>query len=118
MADMDESVMAYLTEIKEENDRLIKQLNESSIKRTESVKEKEQPEIMVTPEKVQQKPQPVPIHFALRSYQKTASSTAEAEPLTDRQKIKNLYADGRTVQEIAKELGKGQTEIELILKFD
>ncbi|WP_153720410.1 helix-turn-helix domain-containing protein [Sporosarcina cascadiensis] len=122
MDEMDHSVMAYLAEIKEENDRLIEQLN----RKTDffppadfSFPQTAQQKTAAETDKMQQKPHPVPVQFALRSYQKTAATTEqrEAEPLDDRAKAKMMIAEGKSVEEIAKELGKGRTEIELLLKF-
>ncbi|WP_153731304.1 helix-turn-helix domain-containing protein [Sporosarcina obsidiansis] len=122
MQEMDQSVMAYLVEIKEENDRLIEQLNG----RMDSKREPEaspssvfKAESAAIQEKNLQKPHSVPVNFAIRSYQESAATTDQQEmkPLDDRDKAKQLRAQGKSVQEIAKELGKGQTEIELLLKF-
>ncbi|PIC65609.1 hypothetical protein CSV79_00585 [Sporosarcina sp. P13] len=118
MQEMDQSVMAYLTEIKEENDRLIKRLNEVPVPKTVVKSSIEKTETTPGPEKIQQKTQSIPMNFALRSYQKAVSPKQDNEPLNDHQQVKQLYKDGNSVQEIAKKLGKGQTEIELILKFD
>lgn len=127
MQEMDQSVTAYLNEIKEENDRFIRQLKMTNVPKTATspIVEKQEKKVQLEPkreskseqEPFQPKVQPVPMHFALRSYQKTSASQQETEPMNDRQKIKQLYEDGKTVQQIAKELGKGKTEIELILKF-
>ncbi|MDV6376689.1 helix-turn-helix domain-containing protein [Sporosarcina sp. GW1-11] len=118
MWEMDQSVLAYLTEVKEENDRLIKRLNNSTAPKEAAEPAVEKKEKPPETEKFQQKAQPVPMHFALRSYQKTAVPKQEVEPLNDRQLVKQLHEEGENVQEIAKKLGKGQTEVELILKFD
>ncbi|EGQ27361.1 hypothetical protein ABZ756_05895 [Mammaliicoccus sciuri] len=124
MHEMDQSIMAYLAEIKEENDRLIEQLNKRPVNKPSSKvafpqTHSQNEETAAEPEKVQQKSHPVPVQFALRSYQKNAATTDSLEmaPLSDRDKAKQLLAEGKSVQEIAKELGKGQTEIELLLKF-
>ena len=37
--------------------------------------------------------------------------------MDDRTKAINLHDTGQTIEEIAKALGKGRTEVELILKF-
>ncbi|WP_301108659.1 helix-turn-helix domain-containing protein [Sporosarcina sp.] len=124
MDEMDQSVMAYLAEIKEENDRLIEQLNNTAdVPPFAEVEIPFQPQVqqktVTETEKVQQKPHPVPVQFALRSYQQTAAATdqRETEPLDDRAKAKLMHEEGKSVEEIAKKLGKGQTEIELLLKF-
>ena len=134
MKEMDQSVLAYLGEIKEENDRLIQQLN----KRVEPQPVREppqsrQPQEVTTdmPEiDIKPKSHPVPLQFALRSYQKTADNEkkekelqlepeleSEPEVLTDRERAKKLFEEGKSISEIARELKKGMTEIELLLKF-
>lgn len=138
MKEMDQSVLAYLGEIKEENDRLIQQLNKRP--EPQPVREPPQPrqqQVVVTdmPEaEIKPKPHPVPFQFALRSYQKTADndqkekeSQLEPEPISvpksepkvldDRERAKQLFDEGKSISEIARELKKGKTEIELLLKF-
>ncbi|PIC87646.1 hypothetical protein CSV72_00405 [Sporosarcina sp. P20a] len=131
MKEMDQSVLAYLEEIKEENDRLIHQLNQRSdaqVKQTtNSVPQEESiPEASEMPDR-RPRLHPVPVHFALRSYQKTVAieknekeKNAELPPksLDDKEKAKQLYAEGKSIEDIARELNKGKTEIELIIKFD
>lgn len=125
MQQMDDSVMAYLTEIKEENDRLIAQLDAAEKREKQEERQKpadsEEPAFKENAEQqeFERKSHPVPVRHVIRSYQQTAAAKEETEqrPLTDRERAKQMHAEGRTVQEIAKELGKGQTEIELLLKF-
>ena len=132
MKEMDQSVLAYLGEIKEENDRLIHQLNQREETQMSPMKNptpQEQPIVdsskMPEPEP-KLKPHPVPVHFALRSYQKTVAieknekeikPQSETNPLDDREKAKQLFAEGKSISDIARELKKGKTEIELLLKF-
>lgn len=119
MQQMDDSVMAYLTEIKEENDRLIAQLDAVERREIRTGQEKSAVKENLEQPEFERKPHPVPVRHVLRSYEQTASAKEETQeqPLTDRERAKKMLADGKTVQEIAKELGKGQTEIELLLKF-
>lgn len=132
MKEMDQSVLAYLSEIKEENDRLIHQLNQRTEDNVNPLSNTATPEYSIdeeaeTPESIPKpKPHPVPVHFALRSYQKTVENERneketqkepQARPLDDREKAKQLYAEGKSISDIARELKKGKTEIELLLKF-
>ncbi|PIC58768.1 hypothetical protein CSV80_01900 [Sporosarcina sp. P12(2017)] len=131
MKEMDQSVLAYLGEIKEENDRLIHELNqrtEYQMKHASNLAPNEHSvsEGFEVPDP-QSKPHPVPVHFALRSYQKTleieknekeTKPVTQPKPLDDRQKAKQLYAEGTSIVDIARELKKGKTEIELLLKFE
>ena len=134
MTEMDDSIGAYLSELKDENERLIERLaardampavqttnsNEvSGVQELAAAVEKQQPVIRVN--------RPViPVNLALKSYSKAATVAAEPEPVVEelvaeeddvRTKTFKLHDAGQTVEEIAKELGKGRTEIELFLKF-
>ena len=131
MKEMDQSVLAYLSEIKEENDRLIHQLNQrpdAQMKPTANSAPREQSITEVPDPK--SKLHSVPLHFAIRSYQKTVeteknekekkpqSKSKSFDELDDKEKAKQLYAEGESIEDIARELKKGKTEIELIIKFD
>ncbi|PID25595.1 hypothetical protein [Sporosarcina sp. P7] len=131
MKEMDQSILAYLGEIKEENDRLIHQLNQRTgdqMKPTTNSAPSEQSITEVSDSR--QKPHPVPLHFALRSYQKTVETEKNVkeknselhsksfDDLDDKEKAKQLYAEGKSIEDIARKLKKGRTEIELIIKFD
>lgn len=129
MEEMEHSAAAFIAEIKEENDRLIQQ-----IERRETAEAKKQPKQPLQ-EKAQQAgrdelfekiARPLPVQAALRSYQKNtqpavkeekkAGGAVQAAP-SDFQQAKKLYDEGKSIEEIAKQLGKGRTEIELLLKF-
>ena len=125
MAEMDNSFGAYLSELKDENERLIEQL-------TVHV---QQPTLTKTSERASQESgaseevRPVirasipkmPVNLALKSYKAAGQATRETEvPVEvedDRTQVIRLYDAGQSIEEIAKQLGKGRTEIELILKF-
>ncbi|ARD49321.1 helix-turn-helix domain-containing protein [Sporosarcina sp. P33] len=130
MKEMDQSVLAYLSEIKEENDRLISQLEQQAHSNNGTLKDRqpisEAPEKTAATKQPQPKPHPLPVQLALRSYQKNAENKPKAKeslpnqepkPLDDREMAKQLYAEGKSISEIARELKKGKTEIELLLKF-
>lgn len=129
MAEMDNSIGAYLSELKDENERLIERLTESerptkikkidkNIHPAEIITESEE----VIPEMLVNRPKKS-VNLALKSY---AASTAQsfkqneaAEPVVedDRSRTFSLHDAGYSDEEIAKKLGKGLTEVELILKF-
>ena len=129
MEEMDDSLAAYLSEVKDENDQLIKKLasvesNQQTFKKksvpiekqeTEEKRPEQAPLIdIVTPK--------MPLNLALKSYasmkpEVTHEETIEELPIDSRARIIQLYEDGKSVEDIARILGKGQTEIELILKF-
>jgi hypothetical protein len=126
MVEMDDSLGAYLSELKDENERLVERLTERD---NYSVVEKQNNNTIVAKEiAVSEETQPVvpvnkpkmPINLVLKSY---AATTAQGLKLTapevedDRFRIYKLHDAGHPIEEIAKKLGKGLTEIELILKF-
>ncbi|MHA6258735.1 DUF6115 domain-containing protein [Sporosarcina sp. CAU 1771] len=125
MEEMDDSIAAYLTELKDENDRLINRLatmemkveqeftNDSTGTKKPEVHEGDTPLAFVPPKR--------PVNLALKSYAVSSllneNTSIEDEPLDDRAKVLKLYETGKSVEEIAKELEKGRTEVELFLKF-
>ncbi len=127
MVEMDDSIGAYLSELKDENERLIERLtarDRESIdnKVTRSVQAVKQEQVI----KTDQAPPPIrvskpttPVNVALKSYNAVTKArqgpTLEVED--DRTQALKLFDAGQSVEEIAKALGKGKTEVELILKF-
>lgn len=140
--EMDNSIGAYLLEMKDENDRLIKELQGTS-KQQNLQREKD-----ITPlNNVQKNTKTIgettvtekPVariskSNAVSAYdrhiqgvnpilpqQKVSSILKEVEPkletLTFEQKVKKMYDDGQTIEQIAKNTNKGKTEIELLIKF-
>lgn len=143
--EMDNAVGAYLAEMRDENDRLIKELtmmNEKSIKDDKKVKylkeDMENAQHHSTAHKEVNGPTyNMPRNMVAKAYQNSTISTAtsndsilkenakvDREPtltptvtLTLEEQIQDLYRKGKSVDEIAKLLQKGKTEIELLLKF-
>ena len=126
MSEMDDSLGAYLSELKDENERLVerlaernnysgvdKQKNNTLATKAIAVPEETQPVVPVNRPKI-------PVNLVLKSYAATtAQGLKPIEPNVedDRLRIYRLHDAGHPVEEIAKKLGKGRTEIELILKF-
>ncbi|MFJ5770001.1 DUF6115 domain-containing protein [Psychrobacillus sp. NPDC093180] len=118
LAEIEDSFSAYIAEIKDENDRLLRELNHTDrvvAATTEQVEEKEDT-IETTP--VFEVPKAfVSKQLAANSYLKTASVIEKKEPVTIKEKV-FFYADeGKSVDEIAQKLQIGKTEVELFLKF-
>lgn len=132
MAEMDDSIGAYLSELKDENERLIEQLtirvqepsspkvtkgNEPAPEESATLKDYE-PVMSVTMPKI-------PVQLAIKSYKAVATgqghnpeeTTVAPVAMDARTQAIRLHDAGQTIEEIAKKLGKGRTEIELILKF-
>ena len=112
MREMDDSIGLYLSELKDENDRLIEKLS----KRVD----KEEIPVTLKPIVESSPTVKVPVNLALKSYQATKKYKNEpelVEETDERTRIIRLYEAGQSIEEIAKTLGKGRTEVELILKF-
>lgn len=141
--EMDNSIGAYLFEMKEENDRLIQELQANSTKqqmiqepsaeRTAPVAERFVHEPIV-PAKPEKNVVHVPKAKAASVYERNIESQASLNPnkvseilngvtkepvqtLTFEQKVKKMFEEGQTIEQIAKNTNKGKTEIELLLKF-
>ncbi|MEQ6356423.1 hypothetical protein ABNX05_17485 [Lysinibacillus sp. M3] len=154
MREMDDTISVYLAEMKDENDRLIQELQRASksgtpmnaVKQEEQiVRQQEQPSSLIKEEStvdgsvsLDQEPRIyVPKNIVANAYSRQQQSGAKAEakvvhsaqqpseatekeeskPLTLEQQAIELAKQGKTSEEIAKQLQKGKTEIELLLKF-
>ncbi|MCG7434248.1 MULTISPECIES: hypothetical protein [Lysinibacillus] len=149
MSEMDDTISVYLTEMKDENDRLIKELqnvSSSDIAATrvqQTVSNEPQQEQATSPsEQVLKNDSPlsldkdariyVPKNIVANAYSRQQQTTATAassptplkveqqeqvKELTIEQQALNLAKQGKSTEEIAKQLQKGKTEIELLLKF-
>lgn len=124
MDEMDDTIAAYLAEIKEENDRLIDELSAKRHVFQEAAAAAEKDKLpndrIEMPEQAERKIHPIPVNLALRSYQESAKPIEQEQsdrPQDDRSKAIQMYKDGKSIEEIAKTLGKGKTEVELIVKF-
>jgi len=126
MREMDDSIGAYLSELKDENDRLIEKLTTQEISKPEAVM-KEATATVVKQSSPAEDAQSVvqfttpkmPVKLALKSYNATSSLAAlpEQAEMDDRTHAIQLHDAGHSIEKIAKKLKKGKTEIELILKF-
>ena len=154
MREMDDAISVYLAEIKDENDRLIKELQIVPKPKTGSVAEPNendpanlkrpsendskngQPSISENGPQIDIEPRiTVPKLTAVTAYSRqqqstlhTAKQSSSVERVTEAQiekqneltfeeQVVQLSNQGKTVEEIAKQLQKGKTEIELLLKF-
>jgi hypothetical protein len=124
MKDMEEAIAAYLLEFKEENEKFIDALTKT-INRTESqnksVEKAEKQAVSLTylPNIEQVKDQ-VDISTTQITHEKISSSKnteMNEEMQSIMQQAFQLRRQGKTIEEIARILEKGKTEIELLLKF-
>ncbi len=149
MSEMDDTISVYLTEMKDENDRLIKELQNvspselaaTSVQQTVSY-EPQQEQTYSAAEQELKKDRPlsldkdarlyVPKNIVANAYSRQRQTTEtiasspmplkveqkeEVKELTMEQQALNLAKQGKSTEEIAKQLQKGKTEIELLLKF-
>jgi hypothetical protein len=141
VSEMEDLISSYLFEMKEENDRFIQQFKAVKEVKSESSQEKVN-KIKHAAEKVLQPERDSPEKdkdlYNSHSYRRQnavkaytpknanemsseygentpASETLDKDPFIHQ--IQILQGKGYTIEEIARELGKGVTEIELLLKF-
>lgn len=132
IAEIEEVFSSYLLELKEENDKFlasIHHLNQDQgadlvageVNQDESVEELP----------VQASPRigkGAALQAARKAYQQNKSEESRVpsrnpepempiKPLSFPDKVEQLIGEGRSIEEIARELDKGKTEIELLLKF-
>ncbi|MFJ8512920.1 hypothetical protein [Lysinibacillus xylanilyticus] len=160
MREMDDTISLYLADMKDENDRLIQELQrvskseiQNAVKQGEQIvrqKDQEQPPSLTKEEStvdgsvsLDNEPRVyVPKNIVANAYSRQqqtgakndankteaklahsaqqptdATKKEEAKPLTIEQQAVELAKQGKTAEEIAKQLQKGKTEIELLLKF-
>ncbi|MDI2589234.1 hypothetical protein OR571_19550 [Psychrobacillus sp. NEAU-3TGS] len=103
LAEIEDSFSAYIAEIKDENDRLLRELNHTDrvvAATTEQVEEKEDT-IETTP--VFEVPKAfVSKQLAANSYLKTASVTEKKEPVTIKEKVFFMLTRGKASMKLPK----------------
>jgi len=116
MKEMDDAVSAYLFEIKDENNRLIEELAITNETNHFIKKEEKTPidEIPFSPRSTVSKSAVAKLYQQASPVKETVESESELSP---QNQVLALSNAGKSIEEIAKQLGKGKTEIELMLKF-
>lgn len=127
MNEMDDALAVYLAEVKDENEQLIKKITAKVAmeQQQESIKPEKAPANQPDTSEVKEQapvsvivPQNTMRHHARQSYEAVKQKTVQPEvELDDRTRAIQMSGEGYSIEEIAKKLGKGKTEIELILKF-
>ncbi|WP_341301941.1 hypothetical protein MHB44_05870 [Lysinibacillus sp. FSL H8-0500] len=149
MREMDDTISMYLTEMKDENDRFIQELQNvsqpalasTSIQHTAPVMEQKHSSLSTVQQKKEDSSTTleadtrvyVPKNIVANAYSRQQQASANNSPvvptttanheqkkeqtLTLEQQVLELMKQGKTSEEIAKQLQKGKTEIELLLKF-
>lgn len=116
LEETEQILTGYILEMKEENERLLNELGNANSPLRFS--EEEKPE--VKEESSVKKSDELPAHLeAIADINDTIeiSSTVPEQEKRLKDYVLELSDQGLTAEEIAKELGRGKTEIELILKF-
>ncbi|MBM7579884.1 hypothetical protein [Jeotgalibacillus terrae] len=105
--EIEQTFTGYLLEMKDENEAFLKQFEK----------------ISQSPEKTEIRPEPVKAEERAlmvktsRNLAKTAYKKPEPKQLTVSDRAKEMEREGQSIEEIARTLNKGKTEIELMLKF-
>ncbi|WP_409253727.1 DUF6115 domain-containing protein [Bacillus sp. SCS-153A] len=141
--EMEDVISSYLLEMKEDNDRFLQQFQavkegklDRSQEKVEKIKQAAENAVMVENRESEKKTEDAPFNTAsykrqsaVKAYKHEAgdastTDTQQSRPQTPISKeestykqILNLQQKGYTLEDIAKELGKGVTEVELLLKF-
>ncbi|MFJ5963364.1 MULTISPECIES: Swarming motility protein SwrB [unclassified Bacillus (in: firmicutes)] len=138
LEETENTLAAFLMEVKEENDKLSKVAASSPDSFAEELKTDlqtpKQPQPQTESQQLKESEDPVPEHLSAlldvvevqeekvnepvlgKEAASTTSSVDEKEEAFQDQ-VKALYDRGITIEEIAKQLKTGKTEIELLLKF-
>lgn len=137
MNEMNDAISAYILEMREENDRLIKELSQLQSEKEKVEEKNNQPleinnakkvstnneiEIQIDQKKI------VPKNLVVNAYEKQKTKKDENEVVNNKKDEKKepqplehqvfqLHKEGKSIEEIAKITEKGKTEIELLLKF-
>lgn len=119
MDEMDASIGAYLAELKDENDRLIEKLAERDEKPKQTAVEPIEKTAEPQQERKPVNTPKVPVKIALQSYNATnvQNEIPPTDEVDERTRAFQLHDRGHSIEEIAKILGIGRTEVELLLKF-
>ncbi|MGM0851523.1 MAG: DUF6115 domain-containing protein [Bacillota bacterium] len=128
--ELEEVISTYLIEMKEENEEFIRTFNHHSKSQTRITDKTDDENVNSSPLQTNPKWSGAGYKQASMAYQQTPTPQMGAvekklevkptvktneDPLT--QQVLSLKKEGMTIEEIAQTVGKGKTEIELLLKF-
>ncbi|MED5092483.1 Swarming motility protein SwrB [Bacillus safensis] len=138
LEETENTLAAFLMEVKEENDKLSKVAAASPDFSAEELKSDlqtpKQPQPPIESQQSVESEDPVPEHLSALLNEVEVQEEKVNEPVpqleteasmpskseieeTFEDQVKTLYDEGRSLEEIAKEMKTGKTEIELLLKF-
>ncbi|MFD1018211.1 DUF6115 domain-containing protein [Thalassobacillus hwangdonensis] len=111
---------AYLMEIKDENDRLKQLLEEASpvLPKVESERMEAKVHVPVDHIAVDEQDQEDIKHGKVNTYQPPSPDVQDTVEVSLNTKVARLHQEGFSAEEIARRLGRGLTEVELMLKFN
>lgn len=104
--EIEQTFTGYLLEMKEENEQFLNQFEKISQSTPVEASAKNQSK------------EPVVSLKTARNLAHTAYKKPEKIPLSAKEQAKNMVDQGYSIEEVAKELKKGKTEVELMLKFN
>jgi DNA-binding transcriptional regulator WhiA len=121
MKDMEEAIATYLLEFKEENEKFIGTLTKT-INRVELQHKKEErravlPTYLPNIEQIKDQVDISTTHITHERVSSDKDTEMNNELQSLMQQALQLHKQGKTIEEIARILEKGKTEIELLLKF-
>jgi hypothetical protein len=122
MKDMEEAIAAYLLEFKEENEKFIdtltKTINRVELQHKKEEKaEKQVPTYLPNIEQIKDQVDISMTHINHEEISSSNNTEMNKEMQSIMQQALQLHRQGKTIEEIARILEKGKTEIELLLKF-
>jgi HSP90 family molecular chaperone len=130
MKEMEQAVTAYLLEFKEENekflDKLTKAMNHRELRdgkakrktaNTDDEKEDMLPIYMPKLEEIKDQVDISSVHKKNEQAERNNNADIKKEMQSIMQQALQLHKEGKSIEEIARILEKGKTEIELLLKF-
>ena len=128
LEETENTLAAFLMEVKEENEKLSKAAATSPDFSAEELKSDlqtpKQPQPPIESQQSVESEDPVPEHLSALLSEVEVQEEKVNEPVssleteeTFEDQVKALYDQGLSLEEIAKELKTGKTEIELLLKF-
>jgi hypothetical protein len=114
LEEAEQSLAAYLIDLKDENEKLINEIKMARLKDINIGRNTSHPK------KAETEPEDsdFPVHaIVYEDHLELSGSKETVHPQSDKEKVISLYQKGYSSEEIAKELKKGKTEVELLLKF-
>ncbi|GMN98516.1 hypothetical protein [Parageobacillus thermoglucosidasius] len=112
--EMEQTFSAYLLEWKEENERFLKKLSDMASNRSQEEVKNHPSVVQATSANEEELPDYFP---NVDDVKDIVDIRQQAAPPLLADEAWKLYEQGKTIEEIAKMLKKGKTEIELLLKF-